>query len=60
MKCEHCGKHQKELHADTYFNIWVCDKCYSHTLNPYIKDITIIEKIVERRIMKDLFKGKII
>jgi len=33
--CEYCNKKQKELHACLVHDMWVCDKCYSHTLNPY-------------------------
>ena len=28
MKCEACGKEQKELNADCLFGEWMCDDCY--------------------------------
>ena len=29
MKCELCNKSQKELNADTFYNEFLCDDCYS-------------------------------
>jgi hypothetical protein len=34
-RCENCNKSQKDLHACTTHSMWLCDKCYSITLNPY-------------------------
>jgi len=34
-RCQYCNKSQKKLHACTTHSLWVCDKCYSRTLNPY-------------------------
>ena len=33
--CEYCNKKQKKLNACSVHSMWVCDKCYSETLNPY-------------------------
>lgn len=49
MKCQYCNKESKNLNACNLTNMFLCDKCYGDTLNPYNlkKNQTESERIKE-------------
>jgi hypothetical protein len=52
--CEHCGRKQKKLNACSFANQWLCDKCYSDTLNFDLHGYEKVQHRIDRAEMKSV------